>query len=199
MTKTATNLCHEYDMTQQNFIDSPSYSISTALHKGNKEVSKTGSQNTNMQVRAAELTDLDAIESMVRYWAKLGENLPRQRDEIVQSIRSFVVVEEKGKVTGCASLHAYDSHLSEIRSLGVYPGVQGRGQGKALVHHLVEKAQQMNFEKVFVLTRVPEFFLKQNFNLTSRILLPEKIMKDCERCPKQLVCDEVALEICFDH
>jgi len=155
--------------------------------------------SADIKVRSACLADLDAIESMVQYWAELGENLPREQHEIVRDIGSFVVFEEQEGVTGCASLHAYDSRLAEIRSLGVYPGAQRRGQGKALVDHLVEKARQMAIQKVFVLTRVPEFFKKQGFILTSRVLLPEKIMKDCERCTRQHECDEVALEVCFEQ
>lgn len=155
--------------------------------------------SADIKVRSACLADLEAIESMVQYWAELGENLPREQHEIVRDIGFFVVFEAHGIVTGCASLHAYDSRLAEIRSLGVYPGDQRRGQGKAIVDHLVEKARQMEIQKVFVLTRAPEFFKKQGFALTSRGLLPEKIMKDCERCVRQHVCDEVALEVCFEQ
>lgn len=150
-------------------------------------------------VRTASLADLEAIECMVQYWAELGENLPREQDEIVRDIDCFVVFESQGIVTGCASLHAYDSCLAEIRSLGIYPGAQGQGQGTALVEHLVEKARQMAIQKVFVLTRVPAFFQKQGFMLTSRALLPEKIMKDCQGCPREHECDEVALEVCFEQ
>ena len=156
--------------------------------------------SADITVRSAVcLADLDAIESLVNHWANLGENLPRERSEIIDGIGSFVVCEEQGKVTGCASLHLYDSRLAEIRSLGVYEGAQRRGQGKALVAHLVEKARQMAIEKVFVLTRVPEFFERQGFVLTSRARLPEKTKKDCERCPRQHCCDEVALEVCFEQ
>ncbi len=79
----------------------------------------------------ARLTDLDAIESMVVYWAGLGENLPRMRNELVRDIGSFAVAEHHGTVTGCASLYVYDSGLAEIRSLGVEAGWQQQGQGES--------------------------------------------------------------------
>ncbi len=148
-----------------------------------------------VKVRGARLTDLDAIESMVVYWAGLGENLPRKRNELVRDIGSFAVAEHHGVVTGCASLYVYDSGLAEIRSLGIEAGWQEQGQGKAIVEHLIEKADQMAIKKVFVLTRLPEFFMKQGFIPTSKSLLPEKVMKDCDRCPRQHACDEVALEV----
>ncbi len=136
---------------------------------------------------------------MVVYWAGLGENLPRERNELVRDIGSFAVAEHHGQVTGCASLYVYDSGLAEIRSLGVEAGWQGQGHGKAIVLDLLKKANNMAIKKVFVLTRVPEFFMRQGFMPTSKSLLPEKVMKDCERCPRLHACDEVALEYTFDR
>ncbi len=148
-----------------------------------------------VKVRPARLTDIEALEGMVAYWANMGENLPRSRNELVRDIGSFAVVEHQGEVTGCASLYVYDSGLAEIRSLGVEAGWQGQGQGKAIVNYLVKKARQMAIKKVFVLTRTPEFFMKMDFIPTSKTLLPEKVLKDCDQCPRQHACDEVALEI----
>ncbi|MEH0689826.1 argininosuccinate lyase [Vibrio cholerae] len=151
--------------------------------------------NNTVNVRPARLTDIEALEGMVTYWANMGENLPRSRNELVRDIGSFAVAEHHGEVTGCASLYVYDSGLAEIRSLGVEAGWQGQGQGSAIVQYLVEKARQMAIKKVFVLTRTPEFFMKQSFLPTSKSLLPEKVLKDCEQCPRQHACDEVALEV----
>ncbi len=148
-----------------------------------------------VKVRPARLTDIETLEGMVTYWANMGENLPRSRNEIVRDIGSFAVTEHHGEITGCASLYVYDSGLAEIRSLGVEAGWQGQGQGTAIVQYLVNKARQMAIKKVFVLTRTPEFFMKLDFIPTSKTLLPEKVLKDCEKCPRQHACDEVALEV----
>ncbi|MFM2480509.1 argininosuccinate lyase [Celerinatantimonas sp. YJH-8] len=147
-----------------------------------------------LYVRAARMTDLEGIEKLVNYWADEGENLPRPRKEIVQAIGEFAVTEQAGKVTGCASLYLYSTGLAEIRSLGVNPEFQRGGQGKALVDFMVKKARHMALEKIFVLTRVPEFFMKLGFSPTSKAMLPEKVMKDCDVCARQHACDEVALE-----
>lgn len=185
----------EHDAVQPSVPSNASHSMLRNHHNGMDKDAKH--YFANSKVRAACLADLDVIESMVQHWAELGENLPREHHEIARDIGTFVVFEEQGVVTGCASLYAYDSRLAEIRSLGVYAGAQRQGQGKAIVSYLVEKARQMAFQKVFVLTRAPEFFNKQGFMFTSRELLPEKIMKDCARCTRQHACDEVALELCF--
>ncbi|WED22059.1 argininosuccinate lyase [Vibrio sp. JC009] len=149
---------------------------------------------SGIKVRVARLTDIDALEGMVAYWTNMGENLPRSRSEMIRDIGSFAVVETQGEVTGCASLYVYDSGLAEIRSLGIEAGWQRQGQGSAIVQHLVSKAKQMAIKKVFVLTRKPEFFMKHSFIPTSKSLLPEKVLKDCEQCPRIHACDEVALE-----
>ncbi|MCA2014703.1 argininosuccinate lyase [Vibrio tritonius] len=167
--------------------------VTYAVEEAQKRLAKRDS--ASVQVRPARLTDVEALEGMVTYWANMGENLPRSRNEIVRDIGSFAVAEHNGEITGCASLYVYDSGLAEIRSLGVEAGWQNQGQGTAIVHYLVNKARKMAIKKVFVLTRTPEFFMKQDFIPTSKTLLPEKVLKDCEQCPRQHACDEVALEV----
>lgn len=152
-----------------------------------------------IKIRNARLTDLNAIESMVAWWASLGDNLPRSRNELVRDIGSFSVAEDQGEVTGCGSLYVYDSGLAELRSLSVDVAWQHQGQGKAIVQDILKKAKNMEIKKVFVLTRVPDFFVRQGFIPTLKSLLPEKVMKDCERCPRLHACDEVALEFTFDQ
>ncbi|MDW6018686.1 argininosuccinate lyase [Vibrio plantisponsor] len=169
------------------------HQVAYAVEQAESRLSKRDA--TSVKVRPARLTDIEALEGMVTYWANMGENLPRSRNEIVRDIGSFAVAEHNGEITGCASLYVYDSGLAEIRSLGVEAGWQGQGQGTAIVQYLVNKARQMAIKKVFVLTRTPEFFMKLDFIPTSKTLLPEKVLKDCEKCPRQHACDEVALEV----
>ncbi|MGR5134435.1 argininosuccinate lyase [Vibrio alfacsensis] len=167
--------------------------VAYAVEQADKRL--TQRDTTAVKVRPARLTDIETLEGMVAYWANMGENLPRSRNELVRDIGSFAVAEHHGEVTGCASLYVYDSGLAEIRTLGIEAGWQGQGQGSAIVSNLIEKARQMAIKKVFVLTRTPEFFMKQSFLPTSKSLLPEKVLKDCDQCPRQHACDEVALEI----
>ncbi|EGQ9522397.1 argininosuccinate lyase [Vibrio parahaemolyticus] len=167
--------------------------VAYAVDQADKRLAQRDS--SAVKVRPARLTDIETLEGMVAYWANIGENLPRSRNELVRDIGSFAVAEHHGEVTGCASLYVYDSGLAEIRSLGIEAGWQGQGQGSAIVNYLVDKARQMAIKKVFVLTRTPEFFMKQSFLPTSKSLLPEKVLKDCDQCPRQHACDEVALEI----
>ncbi|RJG42751.1 argininosuccinate lyase [Motilimonas pumila] len=160
---------------------------------------RLGERDTSgVYARAARLTDLDEIERIVNYWSNAGENLPRSRPELVSAVGEFAVTEINGKVTGCASLYVYDTGLAEVRSLGVDEEHQDQGQGEALVEFLIKKAEKMAIQRLFVLTRAPEFFMKLGFSPTSKAMLPEKVLKDCDDCFRQHSCDEVALELLFN-
>ncbi len=149
-------------------------------------------EKANYIVRQATLADIDALMEMIEYWAKQGQNLPRKRNDITRCIQTFAVCVKDDQVVGCACLYVYDSGLAEIRSLGVSPKVQRQGQGRAIVNYLLKRASKMFIKNVFVLTRSPEFFSKVGFQKTVIEALPEKILKDCENCPKRATCDEVA-------
>ena len=149
-------------------------------------------EKANFTVRQATLADVDSRMDMIEYWAKQGQNLPRKRNDIIRGIQTFAVCVKNEKVVGCACLYVYDSGLAEIRSLGVSPVIQRQGQGRAIVNYLLKRASKMFIQRVFVLTRSPEFFSKVGFQKTVIEALPEKILKDCENCPKREKCDEVA-------
>ena len=149
-------------------------------------------EKANFTVRQATLADVDSLMDMIEYWAKQGQNLPRKCNDIIRGIQTFAVCVKDEQVVGCACLYVYDSGLAEIRSLGVSPVIQRQGQGRAIVNYLLKRAQKMFIQRVFVLTRSPEFFSKVGFQKTVIDALPEKILKDCENCPKREQCDEVA-------
>lgn len=147
-----------------------------------------------LSVRRAKMTDVDDIERIVNYWSQKGETLPRSRDNIVHDIQNFVVAELDNKVVGCACLYIYQTGLAEIRSVGVDKEIQGSGQGSAMIQYLLEQARHIELNRVIVLTRVPKFFGRLGFTTTEMTSLPEKVIKDCDECPKKHACDEVAME-----
>ena len=149
-------------------------------------------ETSNFTVRQATLADVCSLMDMIEYWSRQVQNLPRKRNDIIRGIQTFAVCVKDEKVVGCACLYVYDSGLAEIRSLGVSPVIQRQGQGRAIVNYLLKRASKMFIQRVFVLTRSPEFFSKVGFQKTVIEALPEKILKDCENCPKREMCDEVA-------
>lgn len=151
-----------------------------------------------LSVRQAKMTDVDDIERIVNFWSDKGETLPRSRDNIVHDVQNFVVAELDGDVVGCACLYIYQTGLAEVRSVGVDSQLHGKGQGKAMIQYLLEQARHIELKRVIVLTRVPDFFAKLGFVTTQMGGLPEKVIKDCDICPKKHACDEVAMEYIVD-
>jgi amino-acid N-acetyltransferase len=144
-------------------------------------------------IRKAQLSDVPQIAALVNYYARRGELLPRSQEEVYESLREWVVAEENGRILGCGSLLIMWADLAEIRSLAVLREYQGRGLGSGIVEQLLEEARYLGLPKVFALTRQVEFFSRLGFQVTSRAKLPRKFWKDCQRCIRIHVCDEVAM------
>lgn len=145
-----------------------------------------------MNVRNAVLPDAPAIQQLIDAHVGDGTLLPRPLPELCENIRDFVVVEHDGGVVGCAALHLYGEHLAEIRSIAVQNEARGRGAGKLLVKALLREASRQQVACVCLFTRIPEFFAPLGFTVTHKAL-PDKLYKDCRRCPRRHACDEIAM------
>ncbi|RUO22354.1 argininosuccinate lyase [Aliidiomarina iranensis] len=146
-------------------------------------------------IRQAKLSDVPKIAELIRYWAGKGEHLPRQEQDIMQAIHQFAVAEIDGELVGCGALYVYGTGLAEIRSLGLKEGLQGKGLGVEIVQCLLDQARTLGIGRVIALTRAPAFFAKIGFSIADKSRWPEKVMKDCEFCPRKHACDETGLEI----
>ena len=121
--------------------------------------------------------------------------LPRSRADLYESLRDFVVAEQKGKVVGCGALAIQWDDLAEIKSLVVTDACQGRGVGRRLVRACLAEARRLGIGRVFALTMTPAFFEGIGFGQVPRESLPHKVWADCVRCPKFPDCDEEAVDI----
>ncbi len=148
-----------------------------------------------VKVRAARTSDIEALEGLVSYLANLGEELPKTRQQLLADLDAFAVSEHHGEITGLASLYVHDGKMAEIKSIGIEPGWQHQGKGTALVAYLVERARQIQVEQVFVLTRNPEFFIKQDFVPTSKSILAKTLNRGSATELTQFAYDKVALHI----
>ncbi|MBM4114034.1 MAG: N-acetyltransferase, partial [Phycisphaerae bacterium] len=178
-------------------ITTPAKAAASARAAGRKRRTKRAAAPAApvVEFRDASVEDMDDICRLVDLWAERGENLPRSRDEILEKITDFGVVTVDGRVAGCASLWIYTPSLAEIRSLGVDEQTHGKGLGSGLVQYFLERARGLGIPRVFVLTRAPKFFERCGFRQVSVNSLPEKILKDCAKCPKNTCCDEIAMVI----
>jgi amino-acid N-acetyltransferase len=146
-----------------------------------------------MQTREALLRDAHQIHDLIASYSGDGTLLPRTLPEICENIRDFVVVENAGRILGCGALHLYGPHLAEVRSIAVFPEAKGNGAGRLLIDALLEQANRQEVTCVCLFTRIPSFFARMGFSVAVRENIPDKLYKDCLRCPRLNNCDEVAM------
>ena len=152
-----------------------------------------------LSVRRARMSDVDKIAELVAFWAEKGEILPRSRDNIIHDIQNFVVAEIDGKVVASASLYIYQTGLAEIRSIVVDEAFHGEGQGQAMVQYLLEFANEIELQKVIVLTYVPDFFSKLGFAVIEKNSLADNIIEDSVQSPDKDPADELAMAYIVDR
>jgi N-acetylglutamate synthase-like GNAT family acetyltransferase len=148
-----------------------------------------------MRTRQARLADIPAIHQLIEHYVAEGILLPRDEDDIRRHLRGFIVAVEDGKMAGCVSLEWYNPMLAEVRSLAVDPALRGRGLGVRLVKAALDLGDRRRIARVFALTSVPEFFLRQGFSLSTRHSLHEKIDRDCIHCSKAQTCKLAAVVV----
>ena len=146
-----------------------------------------------MLTREARLRDAEQIHDLIASYSGDGTLLPRTLPEICENIRDFVVVEDDCRIIGCGALHLYGPHLAEVRSIAVAPEAKGNGAGRSLVEALLEQAELQEVTCVCLFTRIPEFFARMGFQVAVKEAIPDKLYKDCLRCPRFHNCDEVAM------
>ncbi|HEY0265070.1 MAG TPA: GNAT family N-acetyltransferase [Granulicella sp.] len=145
-------------------------------------------------VRNAKLQDAVNIFELVNSLSGDGTLLRRTYAEICENVRDFVVAEsEAGVFLGCGALHLYGPHLAEVRSIVVKPEAKGQGAGGKLLRALLIEAEEQGVQCVCLFTRIPDFFFHFGFRTVDRTVLPDKIYKDCQACPRLYACDEVAM------
>ena len=146
-----------------------------------------------MRTRKAIVPDAQQICDLVQQYSGDGTLLPRRYGEICENIRDFVVVEDKRRIIGCGALHLYGMHLAEVRSIAVAPHAQKRGAGRRLITALLKEARQHHIAQVCLFTRSPQYFARLGFVAVPHQSLPDKIFKDCHKCPLFNKCDETAM------
>ena len=146
-----------------------------------------------MRARNAKLPDAFAIEQLIQVHVGDGTLLPRSLREICENIRDFIVVENEGEIVGCGALHLYGMHLAEIRSITVSSKSKSKGAGRVLIAALLKEAKQQSVTCVCLFTRIPDFFGRMGFREVEKEALPDKALKDCQLCPRQNACDEIAM------
>jgi amino-acid N-acetyltransferase len=148
-----------------------------------------------MLVRKALLTDATNVCDLVNSLSSDGTLLKRPFAEVCENIRDFTVALSDGGVfLGCGALHFYGPHLCEVRSIVVKPAAKSQGAGSRILAALLDEAEEHGIQSVCLFTRIPDYFFKFGFRtVDDKTVLPDKVFKDCQSCPRLNRCDEVAM------
>jgi len=152
-----------------------------------------GIRHNTITIRRAALGDAPNIAALVNIGEREGQLLPRSIESIRASIADWIVALDDDRIVGVGSLLEMNPALSEIRSLAVAPEYRQHGIGAQVVNALTALAAERHIPYVFALTRAVLFFEKLGFIITDKENFPEKVWRDCNICPVQFACDEVAL------
>jgi N-acetylglutamate synthase-like GNAT family acetyltransferase len=146
-----------------------------------------------MSTRRARPEDVEAIARLIGHYAGEGLLLARSKEEIRAGIDRFLVALDGSKIAGCVALESYGPRLAEIRSIAVDRSAQGRGLGAQLLRAAMAEGRRLGYARVFAMTRARGFFLRYRFQPVEREAIPEKIERDCSRCPRAASCRLMAV------
>lgn len=151
------------------------------------------------KVRQARIEDAIFIHNIIKKYAFEGDLILRGLGEIYSQIRDYYILEDKKKKIGVIGLHIYWDDLGEIRSFVIERTNRGRKYGSKLLAFAINEAKKIGLKSVFVLTKIPDFFIKYGFKKIPKRVLPQKIWKDCFNCQKFPDCDEYSLIYYFKN
>ncbi|MBT9581858.1 N-acetyltransferase [bacterium] len=147
-----------------------------------------------LEIRKARLEDVPGIAELVNNYANQGLMLSKRQVDLYEQVREFVVVVTSAQqLLGCGALRLVWHNLAEVRSLAIAEVAKGTGLGRRIVDELLKEASQLGLAKVFALTYQVDFFEKLGFHVVDKSGFPQKVWLDCNLCPKQTCCDEVAV------
>ncbi|HEY2805626.1 MAG TPA: arsenic resistance N-acetyltransferase ArsN2 [Gemmatimonadales bacterium] len=132
-----------------------------------------------MNLRQAKTDDLPAVSALLE-----AQRLPL--DGVADSIRDYIIAEEKGAVAGTIGLERYERY-GLLRSAAVATGWQGKGVGQLLVERLLETAKACGLTDVYLFTTTAErYFPRYGFKVIPREAVPEPVQRSVEftsACP----------------
>jgi len=112
-----------------------------------------------MRIREATSADADVIRSIVKETlAEFGfpvesSGIDADLADVPQGYQSRggafrVVVDDTGRVVGCAGLYPLEEKVVELRKMYFRPDIRGQGLGRRLLDDLIAEARRREFHRI---------------------------------------------------
>lgn len=124
--------------------------------------------NGKIVVRPARTSDVQVIRRFIDFYSNDRILLSKATVALYEDVQEFVVAEfvtddDESTVVGCGALHVIWQDLAEVRTIATDPEFSGRGIGSAILTRLLEMAEAVGVQRVFVLTFEVDFFERFGF------------------------------------
>lgn len=156
-----------------------------AIVRGVLPVATAHKPASRVFVRAASAQDIHRIFEIIDQCAASGSVLPRTIENIALAIESFFVGEVDGRILGCCALVTCGPSMAEIRSVATAEEGRGFGVARAVVEYAIVMGKALEFERLFLLTKIPGFFEKLGFSLVDPAALPDSFIADLVHAQKR--------------
>lgn len=112
------------------------------------------------QIRDATPADVDEMLLMMRRAVEEEQLVERDKNEILDHLKDYIVMEIDGNVVGVGALHVYsEENVAELACIHVKNDHESQGYGRALILFLEERAKSLKVRKLFVLsTQTSDYF-----------------------------------------
>jgi amino-acid N-acetyltransferase len=115
-------------------------------------------------IRQAELSDVQEILRIQEPYVAQGKLVSRTAGQVESRIGDYVVYEADGFVLGSAALHSFPDGSAEVAAVAVSEHLRRWGIGRKVVLYLLQKANRMGYDKVFLLTtQTSDWFAELGF------------------------------------
>ncbi len=118
----------------------------------------------SVAIRTTTPSDVDAIHEFLRPFAGKQLILPRTTRELLVLVQHGFVAEDRGVIVGFVAVEIYSRKMAEVQSLAVGAQYQGRGIGRRLVRHCVQRVREQGILELMAITVSDKLFQDCGFD-----------------------------------
>jgi amino-acid N-acetyltransferase len=120
--------------------------------------------STVPSIRSANPDDLQAVCALLEPFVHQRKLLPRTVEEVARLLPHGFIAQADDQVIGFAAVEVYSRKMAEIQCLAVDEGWRGRGLGKQLVQHCVQRARELGVRELMAITASENLFRDCGFD-----------------------------------